>query len=118
MEVKEIVDELKAKLVEKAYLSAKLYYDMREYKAAITALKNSLSHYPETKYREEQLYMILNASFNLADNSIPEKRKERFQNTLDEYYNLLSEFPDTKYKREAERIYANSIKVTENQQTK
>jgi outer membrane protein assembly factor BamD len=58
--------------------------------------------------------MILESSYNLADNSVPEKRRERFQATLDEYYNLMGEFPETKYKREAERIYASSIKVVEN----
>ncbi|HPF94048.1 MAG TPA: outer membrane protein assembly factor BamD, partial [Tenuifilaceae bacterium] len=69
--------------------------------------------FPDSEYREEQLYMILSASFSLAENSVPEKRRERFQNTLDEYYNLMSEYPETKYKREAERIYANSVNVVE-----
>lgn len=113
-EVNRILTDLRSKLVEKSYLSAKLYYDMRDYKAAITALKNSTYEFPDSEYREEILYMILESSYSLADNSVPEKRRERFQNTLDEYYNLLGEFPETRYKREAERIYANSIKVIEN----
>ena len=112
-EVNRIMHELRTKLVEKAYLSAKLYYDMEDYKSAITALKNSLGQFPDSEYREDQLYMILSASFSLAENSVPEKRRERFQNTLDEYYNLMSEYPETKYKREAERIYANSVNVVE-----
>jgi outer membrane protein assembly factor BamD len=113
-EVNRILVELKTKLVEKSFLSAKLYYDMKEYRAAITALKNSLRQFPDSQYREEQLYMIVQASYNLADNSVPEKRRERFQNTLDEYYTLMSEYPETKYKKEAERIYANSIRIIEN----
>lgn len=113
-EVNAILVELKDKLVEKSFLSAKLYFDMKQYKAAITALKNSLNTFPDTKYREDHLFMILQASFQFADNSIPRLRRERFQNTLDEYYNLLGEFPKTKYLKEAERIYAYSIKITEN----
>lgn len=113
-EVNEIMIELRDKLIEKSYLSAKLYFDMNDYKAAITSLKNSLSQFPDSKYREDQLYMILQASFSLASNSVPEKRRERFQNTLDEYYNLLGEFPETKYKKEAERIFANSIAIVDN----
>ena len=74
---------------------------------------NSLGKFPDSEYREEQLYMILSASYNLAANSVIEKRRERFQNTLDEYYNLMSEYPETKYKREAEKIYASSITVVE-----
>ena len=113
-QVNELLKDLRSKLVEKSYLSAKLYFDMQDFKAAITALKNSSNEFPDSQYREEMLYMILDASYNLADNSIPEKRRERFQNTLDEYYNLLGEFPETKYKREAERIYASSIRIVEN----
>jgi len=38
-------------LVEKSYLSAKLYYDMKQYKAAVVALNNSLKEFPESSYR-------------------------------------------------------------------
>jgi outer membrane protein assembly factor BamD len=113
-EVNAIMVELKEKLVEKSFISAKLYYDMSEYRAAITALKNSLNTFPDSKYREDQLYMILDSSYKLADNSIPSRRRERFQNTIDEYYNLISEFPETKYLKEAERMYNNSVKTVEN----
>jgi len=88
---------------------------MKDYKAAITSIKNSMQQFPDSKYREEQLYMILQASYLLADNSVPEKRRERFQNTVDEYYNLIGEYPETKYLKEAQKIYNNSIKITGNQ---
>jgi outer membrane protein assembly factor BamD len=114
-EVNEIMVELRDKLIEKSFLSAKLYYDMEDHRAAITALKNSLSQFPNSHYREQQMFMILQASYNLADNSVPDKRRERFQNTLDEYYNLMGEFPDTKYKEEAEKIFANSKSIIDNQ---
>lgn len=114
-EVNEIMVELRDKLIEKSFLSAKLYFDMEDHRAAITALKNSLSQFPDSHYREDQMFMILQASYNLADNSVPEKRRERFQNTLDEYYNLLGEFPETKYKKEAEKIFADSKSVIDNQ---
>ncbi len=112
-EVNVIMHELRSKLVEKAFINAKLYYEMDDYKSAITALKNSLTIFPDSDFREEQLYLILVSSYKLADNSVLEKRRERFQHTLDEYYNLMSEFPDSKYKRDAERIYANSMNIIE-----
>jgi outer membrane protein assembly factor BamD len=113
-EVNALMVELRDKLIEKSYLSAKLYFDMKEYRAAITALKNSLSTFPESKYREEQLFLILQASYYLADNSVPNRRRERFQNTLDEYFNLIGEYPQSKYLKEAQRIQANTIKIIEN----
>lgn len=114
-EVNRIMIELRDKQIDKSYLSSKLYFDMRDYRAAITSIKNSMIQFPDSKYREEQLFMVLQASFHLADNSVPERRRERFQNTLDEYYNLLGEFPETRFKREADRIFANSMKVIDNQ---
>ena len=48
-ESKKLVKELEEKLVEKSYLSAKLYYDMKQYKAAVVALNNSLKEYAEYK---------------------------------------------------------------------
>ncbi|MHC1704069.1 MAG: outer membrane protein assembly factor BamD [Tenuifilaceae bacterium] len=106
--------ELREKLVEKAYLSAKLYYTVSEYKAAIVALKNSIKDYPYSKHKEEQLYLVLKSSYLLADNSVPEKRRERFQATVDEYYTLVGEFPETQYLKDAKRIYDASMKILGN----
>lgn len=114
-EVETIVAELKDKLTEKSYLSSKLYYNIGDYKAAIVSLRNSLSEFPNSKYREEQLYLLLHASYLLAENSVPNKRRERFQNTIDEYFTLIGEFPKTKYLKDAERIYSNAVKVIGNQ---
>lgn len=100
--------EMKDKLVDKSYLTAKLYYNLGQYKASIIALNNSLSDYPETKHREELMYLLLRSSFLLAENSVPSKKKERFQSTLDEYFSFIGEFPQSQYVREAQRMYDRS----------
>ncbi|MBN2697678.1 MAG: outer membrane protein assembly factor BamD [Bacteroidales bacterium] len=106
-----LVQELSDKLVEKSYISARLYYDLGYYKSAIIALRNSLAEYPDTKYREEVLFLILKSSYLLADNSVISKRMERFQSTVDEYYSFIGEFPESQYAREAERIYTASMRI-------
>lgn len=103
--VKEIVTELQDKLVEKSFMSARLYYDLEEYKAAIIALQNSLADYPNTKHREQIMFLILKSKFLLAENSIISKKRERLQATLDEYYSFTGEFPESEYKKEASRMY-------------
>jgi len=105
---REIIVEMSDKLVEKSFISAKLYYDLGYYKSAIIALRNSLIQYPDTKYREELMFLILKSSYLLADNSIPGKQRERFQATVDEYYSFIGEFPEGPHSREARRIYENS----------
>jgi outer membrane protein assembly factor BamD len=88
-----------------------LYYNLGDYKASIIALKNCLNEYPDTKYREEILFLILKSSYLLADNSIYSKRKERFQDTVDEYYTFISEFPESKYVKEAQKMYEFSTNI-------
>lgn len=112
--VGKILNELKDKLVEKSYLSSKLYFNISEYKAAIVAIKNSIKEFPDSKYREEQLYLILKSAYLLADNSISEKQKERFQATVDEYYTFAGEYPNSEYMKDAKKMYEVSMKFLGN----
>jgi len=113
-ESNEIIKEMTDKLVEKSYISARLYYDLGYYKSAILALRNSLIQNPESKFREDLMFLILKSSYLLADGSIPSKQLERFQTTVDEYYSYIGEFPDSSNSREAKRMYEASNKYLEN----
>lgn len=110
---KQYMIELQDKLVEKSYLSAKLYYNMGGVmlKAAIVALKSSLDDYPNTKFREEMMWLILDSNYRIAENSIESKKKDRYQTTVDEYYSFISEFPQSKWKKDAQKIYEKSEKM-------
>lgn len=105
-ECRELIAELSDKIVEKSYNSAKLYYDLGYYRSAVIALRNSLSEYPDTKYREELMFLILRSSYLLADNSVESRKKERMQATADEYLSFKSEFPESKYSKDAEKIFS------------
>ena len=104
-ESKDLISELEDKLVEKSYLSAKMYYDQKQYKAAIVALSNSLKKYPETRHREELLFLKLESSYQFAVKSVSDRQQERFQDALDEYYSFIEEFPETEYSIDIEKIY-------------
>jgi outer membrane protein assembly factor BamD len=108
------IQELRNKLVKKSYQSAKLYYDLADYKAAIVALNNSLDEFPETEYREEIMFLILKSKYLLAENSVPNKRVERYQSTVDEYYSFIGEFPGSEYHKEAINMYDDSQRVLKN----
>jgi outer membrane protein assembly factor BamD len=99
------IKELQERLVEKSYQSARLYYDMKEYQAAITALTNSLKEYSDSKYREEMMFLKLNSLYLYASNSYLNKQTERYQATLDDYFSFMEEFPESKYSREVKKIY-------------
>ena len=119
-ESRKLIFELSERIVEKSYLSAKLYYRLSNYKSSIIALRNSLNDYPNTKYREELMFLLLRSSYLLAVNSVPDKQKDRYQATVDEYYSFVTEFPEGKYTDEAKDMYEGSMKnlgdtVTQNQ---
>lgn len=103
-ECNDLIDRLRFKLETKSYNSAKLYYRLGEYKAAIFALRNTLSEFPDTKFREEISFMILRSSYLLADNSIDEKKIERFNQAIRECNEFVERYPRSKNLKEAENI--------------
>lgn len=101
--------ELYDKLAQKEYLSAKLYYDLgsylgNNYLSAEIVAKNALKNYPTNKYQEDLNWIILQAKYQQALNSIEEKKIERARETEDEFYSFIAEFPDSKHRSAAERI--------------
>lgn len=118
-----MIFELQDKLVEKEYLSAKLYYNLgsytgnsvysstgNNYLAAVITAQNILKEYPYTKMREDLSILILRAKFGMAKESVLEKKEERMRDTIDEYYAFINEFPESKYLKEVEAIYQEANK--------
>jgi outer membrane protein assembly factor BamD len=104
-------------LVEKDYLSAKLYYDLgsfdlmrNNYQACIVTAQNALKEYPYTKLREELSILILRAKYKMATKSVEEKKVDRFRDAVDEYYAFKNEFPESKYLDEAEKYFREAQK--------
>lgn len=109
-----VIDEMRQKLEEKSYRTAKLYFKLGEYQSATITLKNSLKDYPDTKYREELMYMVVKANFLLAENSVENKKAERYQSTVTEYYSFIDEFPESQYISEIETMYKQSVDKIKN----
>ena len=101
---KDKTQDLTWRLHEKAYINAYTYYKIGRYNAAIIAFRNALKMYSETHRREDLLYHITMASFKLAENSVEEKRLDRYMSTLDAYYSFVMEFPESKYSKEMEHV--------------
>jgi outer membrane protein assembly factor BamD len=102
---KKMMAELQNKLVEKSRKSAKLYYDMNQYKAGVVAINNSLKQYANSKYREEMMYLKLSSLYMYAYKSMPDKQKSRYQDTMDDYYSFMEEFPKSQYSKEVADIF-------------
>ena len=103
-ECNRLIDELRAKLEKKAYEEGKLYFHVRQYQAAMNSFENLLKDFPETSDAEEVRYMIYKASYLRAANSVIEKRKERFEDTVKIIDEFLYRFPKSGYKGELEAV--------------
>lgn len=115
-EANKLLDELTNKLAYKAYLNAKLYYNLgnylgNNYESAVITAQNALKKYTSTAYREELIMLILDSKFEQALQSVEERKIERYRNTIDEYYNYVNEYPTGKFRKQADRIFSESKKI-------
>ena len=112
-EAQQMIFELQDKLVMKEYLSAKLYYNLgnyrgNNYQSCVITAQNALKDYPYTNLREDLSILILRAKYELAVYSVEERKQERYRETVDEYYAFKNEFPESKHLKEAEKIFERS----------
>lgn len=103
------------RLVEKELGTAELYYNMgnylgNNYRSSIIVAQNALRDYPYTKYREKLSMLVLKAKFQMAQESVPEKRDERYRDAIDEYYAFKNEFPESSYMKDADKYFRISTK--------
>ena len=122
-EAQQMIFDLQDKLVMKDYMAARLYYDLgsytgnssysttgNNYLACIVTAQNALKDYPYTKLREDISILLLRAKYDMAKESVDEKKEERMRDAIDEYYAFKNEFPESKYTKEVENIYKDAKK--------
>jgi len=93
----EIMDELRAQILDKAYENAKQYYKIRRYKSAIVAIENALADFPDIPKRDELYYLKVKSSFEFAKNSISETQLSRYRQVKQHIYDLKSDNPKNEF---------------------
>lgn len=108
-----IIDELRFKLETKDFQNAKLYYDLRDYRAAAVAFKNVIYDYPATHYKEESMFLILKSNYLLALNSTERRKHDRYTQAISSYGEFKDNFISSRYIKEANEILDNCRKALE-----
>ena len=103
--INEYMDAMRDKLSYKDYLSARNYYLREYYKSAVVSLENCLKDYPGSRFREEILYMLFNSKYEMAVNSVEDKKYERYNAAAEEYYYFMEEYPESQYAEEVQKKY-------------
>ena len=114
--------DLQNNLAQKEYETAKLYYNLgpytgnfnyasssldanaNNYESCVITAQNALKDYPCCIQREEFAILILRAKYQMAMQSIDEKKRERLRDALDEYYAFKNDYPDSQYMVEADQM--------------
>ena len=109
-ECNKLIDQLRSKLETKAFEEGKLYFNLRYYQSAVSSFENLLKDFPETKNAEEVRLMILRSYYDLAVNSILDKREERFKECRRLSAEFLERYPKSVSLREVQSIQDNSNK--------
>ena len=99
---------LRKKLERKSLSNADLYFKTEKYKAAATAFRNILTDYPDIDNSDYIYYMIMNSLDKYAENSVPQKKKDRYHDVFKAYEDLKYRFPKSKYLDQAIFIADNS----------
>ena len=94
-EANNYIRELQVKLEKKDFEVSKQYYTIRDYKAAISSLDNFISNFPGTPFRENALYYKFLSQYEIATNSIPNKKLLRLEGALETHNAILRYYPET-----------------------
>lgn len=102
--------ELQDKLTLKEFENAKLYYNLgnymgNNYESAVIVAKNAIKAYPYSRYKEDLEMLVLKARYQEAQQSVEEKKADRFRTVVDEYYSFINNYPDSPNRKEADNIF-------------
>ncbi|WP_418800123.1 outer membrane protein assembly factor BamD [Porphyromonas sp.] len=108
-EVEQMLFDLQDNLAKKELITADLYYNLgtyigNNYISAIITARNALKAYPYTKHREDLLFIIVEASYQQAINSVESKKQGRLREVIDAYYNYENAFPNGKHLKRAKAL--------------
>lgn len=103
-ECNNLIDEMRRKLEDKAFGEGELYFDLKQYQSAVISFDNLLRDYPESPDGERVRYLIAKASFYLSENSVVEKKTDRYNEALVRCDDFLEKYPKSKYAKEVRDI--------------
>lgn len=103
------INNLRAKLEEKAFENAKLYLttgpsNVDNYRAAVIALQNAQKDYPDIRFAEEMDFLMIKSEYLYAKNSFPTRQEDRYNETISLYNAFTEKYPESKFTKEAKQI--------------
>lgn len=119
-EAEEIIAQCQEKLEKKEFLSAQLYYNVGQFRAAALTYTTLMNNYPDSQKGDEYKLMAIKSYYKYAEMSVKDKQEERYTRVVREVEDFQDRFPESKLLKEAERyltLSQNQLKSLNNEQT-
>ena len=124
-EATDIIEKCRAKLEQKDYENAKLYFNLREtnpafLKAAAITFNLLMNTYPDSQFSDEYKLYVIKSEYLYAIQSMELKKKDRLEQVITDCNDFNDRFPDSKLKKEVQEyleLSNTTIKKINNEQT-
>jgi outer membrane protein assembly factor BamD len=122
-----IIREMEGKIEYKAFVGAKQYLKIREYKAAVVVLENFRLDFPASNFKEEVMFLKIKAQYELAiisyeriekDGEIIELKKDRLTDVKLYYHDFIDSYPASEFNKDAQRMYSSASAQLQMNKTK
>ncbi len=110
-EAMEIIEICRRKLETKEFISAQLYYDISQFRAAAVSFNTLLNSYPDSEKADSYKMMAIKSYFRFAELSIDEKKVERFEQVIEECREFLDRFPESPHAKEVQNYISQSQNI-------
>jgi outer membrane protein assembly factor BamD len=120
-EASDIIDLCRLKLEKKEEQAAALYFNVGQFKAAALAYGTLMANFPESVQSDAYKIQMIKSYFQYANESVDEKKEERYEQVITECNDFIDRFPESKLVKEVEKylnLSQNNIKAIKNEQVK
>lgn len=100
----EIITELRERLARKAFEKASLYQKIGYHRAAVEAYQVMMDKFPDSKYREEAQFNLVQSGVDLAGISTKGRKRERYEEAIAYYRRFEARYPESQYIKQAESL--------------
>jgi outer membrane protein assembly factor BamD len=96
-EAQEIIGKCQQKLENKDLMTAQLYYNMGQYKAASVSYNSMLTIYPESDRADMYRFLAIKSYFQYANLSVMDRQEERYEQVVNDCNDFSDKFPESKH---------------------
>ena len=89
-------------------MSAQLYYDIGQFRAAAVSFNTLLNGYPDSEKADQYKIMAIKSYFKFAELSVDDKKAERFEKVIEECNDFKDRFPSSKFATEVDEYLTQS----------